>query len=192
MKRISHWVAAASLAVAATLAPAAHAVVTEDTGNIEVFVGWYVPEEDVTGESLDDLTWGIRGGYNFTSHFMMQFGGQVFTTDYETIAGDVDIDQLMFDASFGWLANPEDRGVFVLYGGPGWVDTEMDPPVGKSVSDSSLSAHVGIGGIIQVKNRFYMRPDARYRWIDGDDSDDDRGDWEVTLGFGWALGSNVQ
>ena len=184
--RLASALALAALALAA--APAARAAVTADTGNIEVFVGWYSPEEDVAGENLDDATYGMRGGFNFTRHFMMQIGAQMFSTDYPTIAGDVEIDQWMADVSFGWYANPDSRAVFLVYGGPGWSSTDMDFPVLKDDSDSSLSAHVGIAGVIGIGNRFYLRPDARYRWIDGDDGGDDRGDWEATLGFGWTLG----
>lgn len=189
MKQISRWAAGAALAVTAMFAPAAQAAITEDTGNIEIFAGWYAPEEDIPGENLDDLTYGLRGGYNFTSHFMLQFGLQRFDTDYRVVGGTVDIDQWMFDVSFGWMVNPEDRGVFMLYGGPGWANTDIDVPVGKDFDDSSLSLHLGVAGLLEITPRFYMRPDGRYRWIDGDSNNDDRGDWEVTLGFGWALGN---
>ena len=181
--------ALALAALAFAWSPAAQAAITEKTGNLEVFVGWYTPEDDIPDESLDDVTYGMRGGFNFTKHFMLQFGAQMFSTDYSTPAGDVDVDQWMFDTSFGWYVNPDSRAVFLVYGGPGWSNTDMDFPVVKDESDSSLSAHVGIGGVISFGHRFYLRPDARYRWIDGDDNSDSRGDWEATLGFGWALGT---
>ena len=151
-------------------------------------VGWYSPDEDVPGQDLDDLTWGLRGGFDFTKHFRMQLGAQNFSTDYDTVPGQVDIDQWMLDLSMGWNVNPDSKAVFTVYGGPGWASTDVDFPVLKDTSDSSLTAHVGLGLRVQIANRFYIRPDARWRWIDGDDKSDDRNDWEATLGFGWTLG----
>lgn len=192
MRRIVRWSSALALAAVAALGPAApaSAEVKADTGNIEVFLGWYVPEDDLHGENLDDVTYGVRGGFSFTKSFMLQFGLQSFSTDVDAALSDVDIDQVMFDVSLGWVVNPEDKAVFMLYGGPGWSETDYDlvVPGLKDESDSSLSAHVGVAGLIQIGNRFYLRPDGRFRWIDGDHVSGDRNDWEITLGFGWALG----
>ncbi len=192
MKLTSRWFAGIALAGLATLyTPSAQAAVSADTGSLEIFAGWYSPDADVPGESLDDVTYGMRGGYNFTKHFMLQFGGQYFNTDYKTIPGTVDIDIWMFDISMGWMVNPDSRGVFHLYGGPGWSSVDVSIPAAKDESESGLSVHVGVGVQIAATDRFYIRPDARYRWVDGDEGSDDRNDWEATLGFGWYLGANV-
>lgn len=195
MIRFPRWaVGAALLATSSLVAPTASAAIADNSGTIEVFAGWYMPEDEIAGQNLDDWTGGIRGGVNFTPHFLFQAGVQVFQTDYATIPGNVNIDQWMVDVSFGWIATPERRATFLVYGGPGYTWTNFDFPTVKDVDDNEWSAHVGIGGILQAGQRFYIRPDARYRWIDGSDGagDDSRGDWEATVGFGWLLGPVAQ
>jgi hypothetical protein len=188
MNRFPRWAAAAALAAACAWAPKASAAIPDNSGTIELFAGWYNPEENVPSQDLADWTYGVRGGINFTPHFLFQGGVQRFTTDYDTLVGTVDIEQWMADLSFGWLVNPDNKATFLVYGGPGYAWTNTDFPTIKDADDNSFSAHVGVGGIIQIGKSFYLRPDARYRWIDGDNHNDDRGDWEATFGFGWLLG----
>ena len=194
MIRFPRWaVGAALIATSSLLAPAASAAIADNSGTIEVFAGWYMPEDNVAGQNLDDWTGGIRGGVNFTPHFLFQGGVQVFQTDYATIPGDVNIDQWMADLSFGWMATPDKRATFLIYGGPGYVWTNFDFPTVKDMNDDNWSAHVGIGGILQAGKRFYIRPDVRFRWIDGNGAgNDSRNDWEGTVGFGWLLGDTAE
>jgi OOP family OmpA-OmpF porin len=197
MLRILRIGASASLALLVLFlaAPGARAEVSAKTGDIEIFTGWYWPEGGSGSDPSDAVTYGIRGGYNFTSHFGMQGSVQGINTDLDnpTPLADTDIESVFTDLSFEWLVNPDDRAVFEVFGGPGYSWTSIDPPVGKTDDDNVFTMHFGIGAKITAANNFYIRPDARVRWFSDDEngagtSDDGHTDWEISLGIGWYLG----
>jgi len=191
--RFNRWAVSATLVLAALVAPRAQAEITEDSGKFEIFTGWYFPDDMGTSENFDDLTVGLRGGYHFTQHFGMMFGVQAFQTDVEIGADELDVENWLVDVSFAWFANPEDKAVFTLFGGPGFVSRDFDFKIASALDNETdgISVHVGLGGEIQCTEHFYIRPEALVRWIDGDDGTgiDDATDWQVGLAWGWYIGN---
>ena len=52
----------------ALAAGTASAEVYDGTGEVEIYAGWLWPDDEA-GESLSDLTYGFRAGYNPLPHF---------------------------------------------------------------------------------------------------------------------------
>jgi hypothetical protein len=197
--RFIRW-APAALALAVLFAPKAKAEITEDSGKFEIFTGWYFPDSATTNnnENWDDWTAGLRGGYNFTQHFGMDFGVQGYRTSQDVGADNLDIEYWLVDVSFAWYANPEDKAVFTLFGGPGYAsrDWNWDVANAKDFDQDGISAHVGIAGEIQCTDHFYIRPEALVRWIPGQNDVNNLGtdledatDWQVGIGWGWYIGN---
>lgn len=213
MKRLSGWTIALALAFAASLAPA-RAEIVGGSGEIEVFGGWYWPDDDST--SLDDLTYGIRGGINFTPAFGMMLGlGYTEADDSAVVVGvlpgpvlygpgRVDTEQWHADLSLVWNVNPDSNAIFQILGGIGYAERDVTFKVAgvkpfSTQNNESFTAHFGLAGRFQVTDTFYIRPEARLRWFDqdplevkdglgGKTKDQDRLDYEATIAFGWALG----
>lgn len=212
MRALSRWLLPGVMAVAAAAwAPATLAAVSADTAEIELHAGWYFPDEQ-GNESLDDLVYGVRFGYNFVERFGMQLDISHFDTEDEfrfdpdgtggvaPFNAHFEYDQLMADISLEWQVNPDDMAVFQLYGGPGyvWSDSQISGPGFKGDGDfNTWSLHAGVGVQIGITDRFYIRPDARGRWFDADDDssfdedEQDQIDWEASVAIGWYLGENV-
>jgi hypothetical protein len=196
MRSFTRWALAGALtlAMAAGATPAV-ADVDAGTGEIEIYAGWLWPDEE-SGTDLDDLTYGLRLGYNVTEHF-----GIVGTLGYwqaeDTVASGLfeqDTDGLFFDVSFEWIVNPDSEAVFIVYGGPGYAAFNADyrdklgTGLDFSVDDDVFTVHAGMTARFQVMENFFIRPDLRVRWSDSDLRSDDAYDWEATLGVGWYLG----
>lgn len=158
------------------------------TGNAEVYVGWYWPDDD-DPLSLDDFTYGVRLGATIRDRFGLSATVGRYEADDATSAVSVDVEQTLLDVSFEWLVTPDSRAVFVVYGGPGyaWADSDTVTVAGKTtIDDSFFTAHVGLGARISLGDRFYIRPDARVRWLD---TTDEPIDWEATFALGWYIGA---
>ncbi len=196
MNAFARWAAPAALALVAfaLVSSPARAAVPERSGDLEVAIGWYWPENQSGADVNDDFTYGIRGGYNVTKHFAVQGGIQGFDSGINNTypTADTTFDIVMVDVSFAWLANPDAKAVFELYAGPGYAWQTVNPPgTGNTIDENVFTGHVGVGAQIGITKSFYIRPDARYRWFDGSDSTghvDSHGDLEATISFGWYLG----
>ena len=189
------WAAPLALSLAAlALSPSAHAAVAANSGDIEVVIGWYWPESQTGADVQDDFTGGVQGGYNFTKHFGLEGSVLGFDSSVNNPApfADTSVRALTTDLSFEWLANPDKRAVFELYGGPGYAWQDVNPPGPKnSISEDVWTMHVGVGTKISITDNFYIRPDARVRWFDGDNKAghiDSHTDWQTTVSFGWYIG----
>jgi len=197
MRNTMRWALAGAVIFAASLAATnASADVKSGSGEIEVYAGWLWPDDD-PGIDTDDLTYGIRLGYNVTEHFGITGSlGYWEANDSVALLGynRLEADGLFFDLSFEWIINPDSRAAFLLFGGPGYASFNGDL-VDKtgvlstaSFDDDVFTAHAGVALRAQVTDRFYLRPDVRVRWNDSDLHSDDAYDWEASLGFGWYLG----
>lgn len=197
MRNFTRWALAGALTLTMTVgATPALADVDAGTGEIEIYAGWLWPDED-SGTDLDDLTYGLRLGYNVTEHFGIM-GSLGYWEGSDTVAAGaykLDEDGLFFDLSFEWIVNPDSRSVFIFYGGPGYAgwNADYNDKTGGlfpdfSIDDDVFTLHAGITARFQVTDTFYIRPDARVRWSDNDLRSDDSYDWEATLGLGWYLG----
>jgi opacity protein-like surface antigen len=161
---------------------------------VEGFAGYYDPD------SFDDNSeiFGARFGYLPSDRFGMLLS--VGAIDLEDEFLDEDLinlraDLFLVDLSFQWY--PTGRS-FYLFAGPGFatVDVEIDlPGPGNDFSDndSTFTLHGGLGFRWDLGETFFLRPELRARWFDGDDfnADDldsyDGLDTEYTLGFGWRF-----
>jgi len=198
MNRLTRWTGALALSLAAIAlaAPSANAAVAAKSGTIEIVTGWYWPESQTGADFHDDFTYGVRGGYNFTRHFGLQGAIQGFDTSANNAAPIVDTtkDALTVDLSFEWLANPDAKAVFELYGGPGyaWQNTNWPGPKNTD-SDDVMTWHLGIGTKISITDNFYIRPGVTARWFGTDENpagagSDGHTDVEATVAFGWYIG----
>jgi len=196
--RFIRW-APVALAFALVFAPKANAEITGDSGKFEIYTGWYFPDPvDVSDNSgWDDFTAALRGGYNFNQHFGMGFAVQAFMTDQDMGADDIDTEYWLVDVSFAWYANPEDKAVFTVFGGPGYAmrDWEWDIAKANDFDEDGFAGHFGIAGEIQCTEHFYIRPEAMLRWIPGNGDTpygndiEDSTDWQVGVGWGWYIGN---
>lgn len=210
IRAFSRLSAAALVLGASLVATSARAEVTDGSGNIEVYAGWYFPDDSGAGADYDDLTAGLRLGYVFTKHLGLQatlgwFEGDGTYTHpaygKQTISPSI----VPLDISLMGYINPDSRAVFTAYGGIGYAFQDADVDVNCNVlpdpvddlcradkgareshTDDSFTLHAGVGAKIDVTESFYLRPDARVRWFE--DREDNEMDWEVSLGFGWWLG----
>jgi hypothetical protein len=149
-------------------------------GTFELVAGWYMPETDALG---DDVTYGLRGGYRLTQAFGVEGSVTAFQPDLENTS--IGIDFYFVDASFKWYPGAGGgKHELVLFGGPGWASVNVD--LGGffgSVSDDSVTAHVGLAGELSLSNSIYLRPDLRARWIEKSEDID----VETTLALGFRF-----
>lgn len=188
-KRI--WMSA--LLVAALLAPmAAPAAAGEWT--VEGVFGYYDPD------SIDDNgeIYGGRFGYRPGDHFGMLLSAGVIDLEDDFLdieEADLQFDLFLVDFSFQWY--PAGKN-FYLFAGPGWatVDLEVDIPGSNNdleASDDIFTAHVGLGYRWDIGDSFFVRPELKARWFDGDGFEADQvDDWEgldteYSLGLGWRF-----
>lgn len=147
-------------------------------GTFELVAGWYLPESDALD---DDLTYGIRGGYRFSESFGFEGSLTVFETDLANTS--IGVDFLLADVSFKWYpGSAGSKSELVLFGGPGWANIDID--VGGffgSVSEDSVTAHLGLAGELSLSESIYLRPDLRARWIEETEDVDLEG--TLALGF---------
>lgn len=146
-------------------------------GNFELYLGYYFPDDTDVGE---DLTYGVRAGYRFADAFGLQGTLGRFETDVFSI----NVELILADLSFMWFTNPGSHAEFFVYGGPGWAFVKADA-FGLQVSEDSLTAHVGLGVMIPIGDKLYLRPDARARWFEQGDNETDL---EATLALGFRFG----
>lgn len=188
MKRFVFFTCLALLALGLT-APA-----TAGEKSLEALVGYYDP--DAYGDHGE--VFGARFGYRPADRFGMLLSAGVLDIEDDFLG--IDDSQLRFDLylvdlSFQWYPTGND---FYLFAGPGWatLDLKVDlPGPGNNIeaSDDIFTLHAGLGYQWKLGDSFFLRPEARARWFDGQefDSDDidayDGLDTEYSLAFGWRF-----
>lgn len=146
----------------------------------------------------DDLTYGVRYGYNFTSNWGIELSlGQSASSVTELSNGDVDLDLTTADVDAVWHFNSGSRFVPYVVAGMGYASADLDAPIrgtvnGGAVSiedDSGFTLNAGVGAKYFATDRFLVRFEARYRYLDGvvDTFDDSLNTFETTLGVGWKF-----
>jgi len=146
----------------------------------------------------DDVTYGIRYGYNFTDTWGVELSlGQSATSVTELASGDVDLDLTTVDVDAVWHFNSGSRFVPYVVAGVGYASADLDAPIrgtvnGRAVSiedDSGFTVNAGVGAKYFATDRFLVRLEARYRYLDGvvDNFDDSLNTFETTLGLGWKF-----
>jgi outer membrane beta-barrel protein len=146
----------------------------------------------------DDVTYGIRYAYNFTDAWGLELSAGNTASSATKLAGrDIDLDLSTIDVDAVWHFLPGSRFSPYLVGGAGYARADLDNPILGTVSgravkvddDGGFTANAGIGAKYFVNNRFMIRLEARYRYVDKvlDNFDDSLSTVETTLGVGWQF-----
>lgn len=151
-----------------------------------------------TPELDDDLAYGVRYGYNFNQSWGLELSLGHNPNSVTGLAGsDIDIDLSTVDLNAVWHFNPQSRFVPYVTAGAGYATADLDLPLqgtvnGQPVSiddDSGFSLNAGVGAKYFVTDRFLIRFDARYRYLDAvlDSFAESPNTIETTLGVGWRF-----
>ena len=146
-------------------------------GSVEAYVGRYEPT--VTDVADGELTWGVRGGYRFTSRLGLEGTVDRLTSDedaFKLVLTTVDLSGKLY-------LNPDSRAEFYLLGGPGWAFVNLDFGGRSARIADSLTLHVGLGVEFALYENFYLRPDVRGRWYEKSAADDLEVEGSLALGL---------
>lgn len=195
----------ASLGTLALYAVPAPAQVQPNTSEIHVYAGQLIGDDltdtavsGQTPELDDDITYGIRYGYNVTDTWGLELSvGYTPTSVTRLAAGDIDLDLTTLDLDAVWNFNTSTRFVPYLLAGVGYARAELDRPIqgivsGQPVSiddDSGFTLNAGFGAKYFATDRFLIWAEGRYRYVDGlvDAFDDSLNTFEPSLGVGWLF-----
>ncbi len=151
-----------------------------------------------TPEIDDDVVYGLRYGYNISESWGIETSLSLNPNSVTGLTGgDIDIDLSTIDINAMWHINPQSRFVPYLTAGVGYAQADLDRPIegtvdGQPVSirdDSGFTLNAGAGAQYFVNDRFMIRLDARYRYMDKvvDRFSESPGFVETTLGAGWRF-----
>jgi len=162
-----------------------------------IFGGDYDPAPD----ELDNHGMGgFRFGYVVTPSFMV--GGSLgllsIDNDFDLsggTTGNVEADFTFFDVNATYaLFKPDRRFRLALTGGLGFASVSADVTVsGQGVTivapdltENSFTLNAGMGPVIRITDRTFVRLLNRFRWYEK--REEDNVDRELTLGFGFLFG----
>jgi outer membrane beta-barrel protein len=151
-----------------------------------------------TPELDDDVTYGLRYAYNFTDAWGVEVSlGQSRNSVTRLNGGDIDLDLTTLDVDAVWNIDTGSRLVPYVLAGVGYATADLDRPIVGVVSsrpvsiddDDGFTANAGIGAKYFATDRFLVRLEARYRYVDAvvDRFDDALSTVETTLGVGWTF-----
>ncbi len=152
-----------------------------------------VPELD------DDVTFGVRYGYNFTEAWGIDLSlGQTNTSATNLATRDIDLDVTTFDIDGIYRFNAGGAFVPYLLAGVGYVNADLDrqitgaiPGVGqvRINDDDGFTVSAGLGAKYSFNDVVSLRLDARYRYLDKvvDRFDDSLNTFETTMGIGFKF-----
>lgn len=196
----------ATLGALAINAGPAMAQVTAGSQEVHAYVGEVfgddVTDRGVTGrtpELDDDVTYGLRYGYNFTDNWGLELSlGQTNTALTGLPGRDIDLDLTTFDVDAVYHFNPS--GAFVPYvlAGVGYASADLDRPLTGTVAgvgpvriddDSGFTLNAGVGAKYFLTSNLSLRLDARYRYLDKvvERFDDSLNTFETTFGVGFQF-----
>jgi hypothetical protein len=187
----------ALLAIAPAAAQAQH-------NEIEADAVWYFPSNieleslNTTLELHDTFGFGLRYGYRWSPPFGTGFSWTHVDLDAgQSDANRIgcstcDLDVNFYDFSAEWYPGGHD---WSLYAGLGWASGDFDVNIpgdsnDRSVSDDAFTWHLGTAWTWHVGTNFYIRPDAKLRFIELDQSGRgkyDSEDPEFKVGLGWRF-----
>jgi outer membrane beta-barrel protein len=191
-------------AVAINTAPA---VAQVESGTQEVHAyGGELFGDDLTDTTIsgltpkldDDVTYGVRYGYNFTDTWGIELSlGQTASAVINHLGRDIDLDLTTLDVDAVWHFNTGSRLVPYLVAGIGYASADLDAPIVGIVNgapvriddDEGFTLNAGAGVKYYATDRFLVRLEARYRYLDSvvDKFDDSLNTVETTLGVGWKF-----
>lgn len=202
-KSLIGWATVGALAVTAV---PAMAQVTAGSQEVHAYVGEAfgddLSDRRINGRTPkldDDLTYGLRYGYNFTDAWGLELSlGQTNTSVTGLPVRDVDLDLTTFDVDAIYHFNPGSRFVPYVLAGVGYASADLDRPIVGTVSgvgpariddDSGFTLNAGVGAKYFLTDTVSLRLDARYRYLDKviDRFDDSLNTFETTLGIGFKF-----
>jgi outer membrane beta-barrel protein len=194
-----------ALGTLATGVAPATAQVKANTSEIHLYAGELfgdnLTDKDVSGrrpELHDDVTFGVRYGYNFTDAWGLEVSaGRSPNQATRTPGGDINLDLTTLDVDAVWHFTPKAHIVGYLVGGAGYALSSLDHPIrgtvqGVAVSigdDNGFTLNGGVGAEFFTTSSFMIRVEARYRYVDRlvDRFDTSLSTVETTAGVGWAF-----
>lgn len=178
LPRLSRLLFGFGLGLLLAAAPPALASNHAGNGHFELFAGRYSPD---LGTGDEETTYGLRGGYRLNDHFGLEAAVGRIEFSESSLEGNV----VLADLSLKYILDPGGRVEWVLFGGPGWafVDVRLHG-LGEGQRDS-FTAHAGVALEVNLGDRVYLRPDARWRWFEKGGGG---ADLELSLALGIRLG----
>lgn len=153
--------------VLAMLPIASSALAESQGGTFELYGGLFDPGDE------EETTYGLRAGYRKSERL-----------GFELSLGEVDVgdpfDVQLLDLSIQRFLSPDGKSEWVVSVGGGWVFVDAGP----FGNLDSVSAHVGLGWIVDLSDSVYLRTEVRDRWIEEFDGTD----LEATLALGFSFG----
>lgn len=196
----------ATLGALALGAVPAVAQVTAGSQEVHVYAGEAfgddLTDRSITGrtpELDDDVTYGLRYGYNFTDAWGLELSlGRTNTSVVGLPGRDTDLDLTTFDADAVYHFNSAGRFVPYVLAGVGYASADLDRPIVGTVSgvgpvriedDNGFTVNAGVGAKYFLTDNVSLRLDARYRYLDKvvDRFDDSLNTFETTFGVGFRF-----
>ena len=150
----------------------------------EGYLGYYTPG---LAELDNDYTFGARFGSRPSDNWGWEINVGMFDLNNDVdrpAAGTIgDANAYLVDFSGLWFPG---GGNFALFAGVGFASVDIDI-IGTTTdaSDDAITWNLGTAYFWNVTEKFYIRPDLRWREIQGDTYDDT--DMEYSIGFGWKF-----
>ncbi|HEY0685751.1 MAG TPA: outer membrane beta-barrel domain-containing protein [Steroidobacter sp.] len=184
----------------------AQAQVTASSQEVHVYVGEAFGD-DLTDRRIsgrmpeldDDVTFGLRYGFNFTEAWGLELSLGRTNTAVTKLAGrDIDFDLTTFDVDGIYHFNSSESFVPYVLAGVGYVDGDLDRPITGAApgmgtvridDDNGFTLNAGVGAKWFVSDLVSLRLDLRYRYLDKivDRLDDSLNTFETTVGIGFKF-----
>jgi outer membrane beta-barrel protein len=206
MLRKKTFIGLATIGALAGSALPATAQVTEGSQEVHVYVGEAFGDEltdrMVSGHSPeldDDVTFGVRYGYNFSDAWGLELALGRTNTAVTKLAGrDIDFDLTTFDVDGIYHFNSSASLVPYVLAGIGYVSGDLDRPIVGTApgvgavrinDDNAFTFNAGVGAKWFVSDAVSLRLDLRYRYLDQvvDRLDDSLNTFETTVGIGFEF-----
>ncbi|MBX5462759.1 MAG: porin family protein [Steroidobacteraceae bacterium] len=183
----------------------AYAQVQASTHTVDAYAGALFGD-DVTDTQLsgrtpeldDDVTFGLRYGYNFTEQWGLDASLGFSPSKVTGLpGGDVDIDLTTLDLDAVYHFDTGTRLVPYVLAGVGYAFADLDRPLqgtvnGQPVSirdDDGFTFNAGVGAKLFATDHLLFRLEGRYRYLDKvvDTFDHSLNTFETTLGVGYQF-----
>jgi outer membrane beta-barrel protein len=197
----------AGVAALGTLALQAIPAQAQEAGKQEVDIyagalfGDDVTDRAISGQTPkldDDLTFGVRYGYNFTDQLGIELSaGRSPNAVTKLAGGDIDLDLTTIDLDAVWNFNNGTPFHPYVLAGVGYASADLDHRITGTVSgqpvsitdDNGFTLNAGLGAKYFITDNFLIRAEARYRYLDKvvDRFDNSLNTVETTLGVGYRF-----
>ncbi len=184
----------------------ATAQIATGSQEVQIYVGEAFGDEltdrTVSGRSPeldDDVTFGVRYGYNFTEAWGIDLSlGRTNTAATKLAGRDIDFDLTTFDVDGIYHFNSSEPFVPYVLAGIGYVNGDLDRPIAGTApgggavrinDDNAFTFNAGVGAKWFVSDQVSLRLDLRYRYLDKlvDRLDDSLNTFETTVGVGFKF-----